>query len=122
MKSPSLRKYLAFSAVFHIVMVGVLLLGDRLFPSALPQEVVNIEFLSPEQLQQAEQLEKLLEKAVHPANQIVEQNEISVNEVPVETRFLGPKSQKVEKQTVAADRGQFQNKQTSAQKSGPRGG
>lgn len=121
MKSPSLRKYLAFSAVFHIVMVGVLLLGDRLFPSALPKEIVNIEFLSPEQLQQAQQLEKLLEKAVLPANQIVEQNETSVNEAPVETRFLGPKNQKVEKQTVAADRGQFQNKQTSSKKAGPRG-
>lgn len=120
MNSPSLRKYLAFSAFFHIAIVGLLLLGDRLFPPTLPKETVNIEFLTPEQLQQAENLEKVLEAAV-PANQIVEQSETSANETPVETRFLGPKDQKVEKQTVAAQRGQFQNKQTTAQKAGPRG-
>ncbi len=61
-------------------------------------------------------------RALLPANQIVEQSENNNPQEAPDTRFLSAKNQKVEKQTVAKNRGQFQNvKKAASQKTGPKG-
>ncbi|WII72236.1 energy transducer TonB [Bdellovibrio sp. 22V] len=124
MKSPSFRMYVLLSLVFHFLVVGTLLLIDNLTPDAPKKETVSINFLSPEDLQKLAAAEQALQKkAYSPNNQIVEQSETSSSEeVPENSRFLSAKNQVVKKQTVAAERGQFQNtKKPSAEKTGPKG-
>lgn len=124
MKSPSFRMYVLLSIVFHILVVGGFLVVDHFMPQEPKTETVSINFLSPEDLQKMAQIEELAKKkALLPANQIVEQSDVSANEeAPDNARFLSAKNQKVKKQTVAAERGQFQNvKKAAPQKTGPKG-
>lgn len=123
-KSPSFRKYIVLSLLLHFVVVGGFHITSLLTQEAPLKETVSIDFLTPEQLQQFAQAEQALQKKALqvPSNQIVEQSETSVNEEEVETRFLSAKNQKVEKQTIAKERGQFQNtKKEQAVKPGPKG-
>ncbi len=123
-KSPSFRKFVVLSFALHVVVTGGFYLVGLLKKEARPQETVSIDFLTPEQLQQFAQAEQQLpKKALQvPANQVVEQSETSVNEEEVDTRFLSAKNQKVEKQSIAAQRGQFQNtKKEQTARSGPKG-
>nr|BFD58241.1 hypothetical protein CKG001_03480 [Bdellovibrio sp. CKG001]BFD61672.1 hypothetical protein BdHM001_03530 [Bdellovibrio sp. HM001]BFD65473.1 hypothetical protein HAGR004_04950 [Bdellovibrio sp. HAGR004] len=123
-KSPSFRKYIVLSLALHaIVGAGFYIAG--LFKHEAPlKETVSIDFLTPDQLQQFAKAEQLAQKKALQvsANQVVEQSETSANEEEVDTRFLSAKNQKVAKQTIAAERGQFQNvKKAEPTKSGPKG-
>ncbi|MGZ3771260.1 MAG: TonB family protein [Bdellovibrio sp.] len=126
-KSPSFRMYVLLSVAFHVLVVGLLLFIDSLTPQHRTPETVSINFLSPDEVKKLAQVEAALPKkhlqAETPKNQVVEQSEVSRNEeAPVNSRFLSAKNQKVEKQTIAAQRGEFQNiKKPMAQKSGPKG-
>lgn len=126
-KSPSFRMYVLLSLAFHVLVVGVFLLIDSLTPQPRATETVSINFLSPDDLKKMAQVEAALQRkekaSLAPNNQVVEQNEVSQNEeAPVNSRFLSAKNQKVEKQTVAAQHGQFQNlKKSAPQKTGPKG-
>lgn len=124
MKSPSFRLYILLSTVFHIFLVGTFLVVDRFTPVAPKTETVSISFLNPEDLKEIVEVEAgARKKSIVPNNQVVEQKEVSANEVtPENARFLSAKNQKVQKQTVAAERGQFQNmKKAVPQKTGPKG-
>ncbi len=124
MKSPSFRNYMLLSLVVHAIVVASLLIVEKLTPTEQPKETVSINFLTPEDLQKMAQVEAALQKRVHaPNNQVVEQNEDAANNVaPEDSRFLSAKNQKVEKQTVAKERGDFQNmKKPTAEKSGAKG-
>lgn len=124
MKSPSFRMYVLLSIIFHVVVVGTLLIVEHLSPEPPKKETVSINFLSPEDLQKMAQVEEAAKKKglLLPANQIVEQTETAKSEEAPDTRFLSAQNQKVEKQTVARDRGQFQNvKKSAPQKTGPKG-
>lgn len=124
MKSPSFRMYVLLSLVFHSLVVGTLFVVDHLTPQIPKTETVDINFLSPDDLQKMAQVEAIAKKkALLPANQIVEQSDVSASEeAPENARFLSVKNQKVEKQTVAKERGQFQNiKKSASQKAGPKG-
>jgi len=124
MKSPSFRKYVLLSLFLHAAVVGSLLVVNHLSPEEPKTETVSINFLSPEDLKKMAQAEEAAKKKLlAPANQIVEQSETSSNEeAPDNARFLSAKNQKVEKQTVAAQRGQFQNlKKATPQNTGPKG-
>lgn len=126
-KSPSFRMYVLLSLAFHVLVVGVFLLVDSLSPQTRATETVSINFLSSDDLKKMAQVEAALQKkekaSLAPNNQVVEQNEVSQNEeVPVNSRFLSAKNQKVEKQTVAAEHGQFQNiRKETREKSRPKG-
>lgn len=123
-KSPSFRKFIVLSLALHVLVTGGFYLVGLLKKEAPLKETVSIDFLTPEQLQQFAKAEQQLQKKALqvPANQVVEQSETSANEEEVDTRFLSAKNQKVEKQTIAAERGQFQNtKKEQAEKSGPKG-
>ena len=102
MKSPSFRKYVLLSLAFHILVAGTMLIVEQLTPPPVKTETVSINFLSPDDLEKIAQADKPQAKKplTVSANQIVEQNETSANEeVPVNSRFLSVKNQKVEKQT-----------------------
>ncbi|MBO9665825.1 MAG: energy transducer TonB, partial [Bdellovibrio sp.] len=124
-KSPSFKKYVLLSLAVHILVVAGLFLFETLHPEPPKSQNVSIDLITPEDLQkmaQAEALQKKLEQM--PANQVVEQSENSINETePVDSRFLSAKNQTVTKQTIAKERGEFQNVKKSAPKvaSGPKG-
>lgn len=119
MKSPSFRIYVLLSFVCHILIVGVTFFAEKFTPRQPKSEVVTINFLSPEDLQKMAAVEAAQKKKLLQANnQVVEQNENSVNkEIPENARFLSASNQVVQKQTVAAHRGDFQN----MKKAGPQG-
>lgn len=124
MKSPSFRMYMLLSLIAHTIMVASLLFVEKIFPTEVPKETVSINFLTPEEMQKMAQVEAALQKRVYaPTNQIVEQNEDAANnEAPEDTRFLSAKNQKVEKQTVAKERGEFQNmKKPTTERTGAKG-
>lgn len=125
-KSPSFRMYMLLSLVAHAIIVSSLLVVEKLTPSEQPKETVSINFLTPEDLKKMAQVEEALKQRQQrhlPNNQVVQQNEDASNNIaPEDTRFLSAKNQKVEKQTVAKERGEFQNmKKAAAQKTGPKG-
>jgi TonB family C-terminal domain len=108
--------YVALSVIAHAVILGGMFLFESI--TAPPKvETVSIDFITPEQAQQLTNLAEAQKKKQVmdlPANQIVEQDENSVNEEEVNTRFLSAKNQKVKKQTVAVQKGQFQNQKKAA--------
>lgn len=124
MKSPSFRMYVLLSIALHFFVVGAFLVVENFTLKQPRTETVSINFLSAEELQKMEQTQKTLQrKSFVPSNQVVEQSELSASdEAPENARFLSAKNQKVQKQTVAAERGQFQNlKKAAPQKTGPKG-
>lgn len=124
MKSPSFRSYILLSFVFHFLMVGTVFVVDKLTLPPPEKEAVSINFLSPEDLQKMAQADAAAKKKTFvPNNQVVEQSEVSSNEVvPENARFLSAKNQQVKKQTVAAARGDFQNLKSKEQaRSQPQG-
>ncbi|MEN0057238.1 MAG: TonB family protein [Bdellovibrio sp.] len=122
MKSPSLRFYLLMSFIFHILVAGVFYLFENMTPSMKAPETVSINFLTPEEIAQMNKVEEAAKKVFVPNNQIVEQNDVAATEeAPENSRFLSEKNQKVQKQTVARDRGEFQNLKKSAPKPGLQG-
>lgn len=126
MKSPSFRMYMLLSLIAHAIVVASLVVLEEITPSEPLKETVSINFLTPEDLQKMAQIEEAVKQRRErhtPNNQVVEQNEdIANNIAPEDSRFLSAKNQKVEKQTVAKDRGDFQNlKKPSVDKTGPKG-
>lgn len=125
MKSPSFRFYIIVSFFIHILVGGGFLFVQKLTPPAPINETVDIHFLTTEDIQKMAQLEKALQqkKIYAPNSQIVEQNDSSTAaEAPENARFLSAKNQKVEKETIAAQRGEFQNiKKAATAKAGQKG-
>lgn len=74
---------------------------------------ITIEIVEPTQVKPvastSEKLKAIKKKLEKLEKQIVEQEEKSRNEEVTDTRFLSAKNQKVEKQTVTKNRGEFQN-------------
>ena len=127
-KSPSFKKYVLLSIAVHVLVFGGFYLAEKLQLHTPKQESVSIDLLTPEDMQklvaaqQAEEAKKAPAPMV-PKNQVVEQNEKSINETePVNSRFLSVKNQTVTKQTIAKEHGEFQNlKKAAPQKTGPKG-
>lgn len=126
-KSPSFKKLLSLSLLIHVLVLGGLLLFGDLESLKPKTQSVSIDLLTPEDLAKLAAAEKLQEQkqksaVLAPNNQIVEQNDKSLNEKEVDTRFLSAKNQTVTKQTVATQHGEFQNlKKSAPPKSGPKG-
>ncbi|MNJ93298.1 transport protein TonB [compost metagenome] len=127
LRSPSFRTYVLLSLAVHAVIVAGLLFFEKVLePTHVPRESVSIDFLTPEELAQQQLAQNPPRKKQIPqvpANQIVEQDATRANEEePVDTRFLSEKNQVVKKQTIAQDRGQFQNiKKAAKEKPGQKG-
>ncbi len=102
---------LILSICFHLAFVGIILIYNMKFPIPQPQNTVAIEYLqAPPSLAELEAKIKTRPRTENIKNQVVAQNEKSKNqEKPDDTRFLSAQNQKVEKQTVAKDKGEFKN-------------
>lgn len=124
-RSPSFKKFVLLSLAVHVLILGGLFLFGELEVTKPKEQSVSIDLLTSEDLAKFAAAEKLQERkrADMPMNQIVEQNDQSLNEKePVDSRFLSAKNQKVTKQTVALDKGEFKNlKKAATPKSGPKG-
>lgn len=94
------------SLVLHGIVFGGMILFSH-HSEKLQNKTVSVDFLSPEEMQ------KLLaqqNKAAEKMKQIVEQDEKNANNILDENaKFLSAKNQKVAKETVAQNKGDFQN-------------
>ncbi|MNK86842.1 Gram-negative bacterial tonB protein [compost metagenome] len=120
----SFRTYVIASFLIHALVVGGLYLFDSLQLPPQSQEAVDIDFISPEQLENVvtQETQKPKKQISRPANQIVEQDAKTSNAEDVDSRFLSATNQKVDKQTIAKERGEFKNaKKPTASPSGPKG-
>lgn len=112
---------LVLSAVFHISLSGLFLIVVAITQSPTPQVETIVVDLSPSPAVVAENsvTEKTKKKIEVSNRQIVDQDQNTANNItPDDTRFLSAKNQVVEKQTVAKEHGEFQNKKESADKQG----
>ena len=114
-KSPSLKVFLILSLVFHAIGSLTLYFAKTLKTST-KDESITVSLLNAEEFKEiAKTREAFKKKPLLLKNQIVEQDEgPSKDEAPENARFLSAKNQKVQKQTVAAQRGQFQNMKKSS--------
>lgn len=118
-RSPSFKTFVVVSLIVHAMVAGGVFLFENFFQAPpLKDNSVSIDFISPEEITELTTVAQkpAPQKAPHqPKNQIVEQDSSRANEeVPVNTRFLSEKNQTVKKQTISANRGQFQNVKKSA--------
>lgn len=112
----TLRNTLLVSLGLHIAFaLIVMVLRMDVKPPAAPAVTVEI-------LENA--LKTPSKKAIQPdrkiKNQIVQQEEKPPTEEPVDSRFLGPQNQKVQKQTLARERGEFANSKKNSQEKAER--
>ena len=98
------RLALVLSAVVHTVLALVLWFQPTLAPR--PKHQTEVELLTPEQLaQMIKNVEQQKDKG-----QIVDQSEKALNdEIPENSKYLSRHNQVVQRQTVAAAHGRFEN-------------
>ncbi len=107
MRLGSLQIFLIVSLSVHILFMGTVALFDSATRSQ-DKDTITISLIEPTQAPK----NALTKKEVYrPANQIVEQNEKAEEVESPDARFLSAKNQKVVKQTVATERGEFKNVQ-----------
>ncbi len=99
--------FLVISAIVHIGLFALLLLGPRyFFLSELNRRLDHTVENKTEDL--ITQIELINEEELR--KQVVEQSDVSVNEViPKESDYLSAKNQSVEKETKARNNGKFNN-------------
>lgn len=120
MNSPSLKKYLVISIFAHLLIVGGLYFVGFSARPHIAQDKLEIDILNEQDLaaliqEQAPEKKAVAKKPLEVAkNQVVEQLTVAKVDDEVDSRFLSEHNQKVEKQTVAVDRGEFQNLKKSA--------
>ena len=100
---------LILSICLHLAFVGALLIYNMKYPAPQIQNSVSIELVeAPPSLAEIEaRLKKPRPPVETVKNQVVEQD--AKNHDKSDTRFLSAHDQKVEKQTVAKNKGQFKN-------------
>ena len=102
---------LILSICLHLAFVGLVLIYNMKFPPPENQNTVAVEYLEapPSPADLARKM-KPRPRAETLKNQIVAQDENSKKqEKPDDTRFLSAHDQKVEKQSVAKNKGEFKN-------------
>lgn len=115
MRKTGLRRAFLLSLALHIVLAAALVVFQAKTPRPQP-EIVTIDFNpAPERVAAREEA---------PKQQIVEQDEKSLNdEKPLKDAFLSARDQRVKKQTIARERGDFRNsreKQTQQKAARPK--
>lgn len=105
MRTFNLRRAFILSVGLHLMLALVLLFGR--FESPVPtHETVTVDFIAPppdpQKMAAAEEAEKL--------RQIVEQDKSLNKAKPTKEAYLSAEDQKVEKQTVAKEHGEFANR------------
>jgi protein TonB len=85
------------------------LLISKLPPAPSKPVAVEVNYVEPEQLEQAKNGQKKAQADAAPTNQVVEQKDQINDELDEKTRFLSAFNQHVEKQTRAEQSGKFNN-------------
>ena len=113
MKTSSLRRSIILSVALHLILLGGMFLFSDKFQTPEKQNV-TVEIISPEDAEKAMANVKKPQDILN--NQIVEQDENVVNQEPpdTKTRFLSAKDQTVKKQTIAVNKGDFENTKSKA--------
>lgn len=117
MRFRSFVEWIILSVCLHLMLMGfVVIYNLNLKPE--PPATIAIDYI--EQKSPAAQLAQARKKIETLRNQIVEQDEKNkTEEAPDDSRFLTAHNQKVKKQTVAKNRGEFKNAgQASERKAG----
>lgn len=112
---------LVLSALFHITFFSVFLIVIAVTKTKTPQiETIVVDFNPQVDMVAETPTNEKVKKKIEVSNrQIVDQDQNAANNiVPEDTRFLSAKNQVVEKQTVAKDHGEFQNKKDNDEKQG----
>lgn len=125
-KSPKNQKErfiigLSLSLLFHFVFVSSTALVAYLTSKpAVTHETIVVDLMpSPAAPAESAPTEKPKKRLEISQRQIVEQDQNLANNIlPEDSRFLSAKNQVVEKQTVAKDHGEFQNKKSADEKQG----
>ncbi len=104
-----LRNAFILSVLLHTLLIaGVFLFSDKMKSPEVA--TVNIDFLSAEEIEKLKKADQF-----NQMNQVVEQDENVVNQdTPENAKFLSAKNQKVKKETMASNRGDFQNTRNKA--------
>lgn len=113
--SPRSFSFFGLSLVLHAILALVLIFGTQL---PAPRDIVTMEILdavpapAPQATSPEVEVAKIKKKKLDESPKIVDQDEKAVNdELDENARFLSRHNQRVEKQTVAKNRGEFQNRQ-----------
>jgi TonB family protein len=104
MRLRNFLKWLVLSICLHLILMGIVLIYNVQFPAPTKPNTIAVEFIETPPTGTKTRIKPLVLK-----NQIVEQDEKNKTEEAPDTRFLSAKNQKVEKQTVAKNRGEFKN-------------
>lgn len=107
----SILKYLVASLILHsLFMIGVHLFDK--FNTKPIRETISLDLVTPPPAVKSAATAVKKKNYQPPNQQIVDQDEKPVNDdQPDKTRFLSRNNQKIEKQTIARNKGEFQNKQ-----------
>lgn len=118
MRKFSFRNAIILSLGLHVAFAAYLTVAE-MKSSAPHNNTVTIELLDASQ----DALLKKKEAAAPKTKQIVEQDTKSLNnETPTKEAYLSATNQRVEKETVARERGEFRNMKNSAKRSAQAGG
>jgi len=111
-----LATFVALSLFVHFLFVaGLSIVSNR------PPEIVPLQFEMVEETEQ-KSMPKMENLVKDEAKQIVDQDEKALNkEIDEKAKFLSRNNQKVEKQTVTKNRGEFQNRATRSSTPGTGG-
>lgn len=108
MPAINLQKYLLYSVMVHMLVVFLLRYIEQRTPQrSKSRQEISIEILEPESLKLSKPEEKEERK------QIVEQERIN-NEIDPLANYLSSHNQRVAKETVAKNHGDFQNRKLQA--------
>lgn len=114
MRKVSIKRALLLSLGLH-ALIALALLAPRLASTPPITETVTIDFIPVAEQAAAEAPKKKQVTSIPKTQQVVEQNEKSVNdEKPLKDSYLSAQNQRVEKETMARERGEFRNR-TDAQ-------
>jgi TonB family protein len=109
MRFLSFTEGLILSICLHLLLVGTVLLHNMKFPPPSTENSVAVDFIEVPKAQPRAQVRKI-KQPDQIQKQIVEQAEKPINnEKPDDTRFLSAYNQRVEKQTVSHNKGDFKN-------------
>ncbi len=108
-------EFVIISFALHVLTLGIMA-----FPKIQPKmNEITVEILDqtpvlPPQAVRPAEAQKKKEKSEQLQKQIVEQEVKKTNEEAPDTRFLSAQNQKVEKQTVSKNKGEFKNSKKAA--------
>lgn len=114
-RNNSIAVFLLLSLFVHITFVITFLIS-KMQPVVHPSEQVEVQFMTPEELNEKQSGEKKAKRKEAVTDQVVEQDKKLNDDVDPNTRFLSAHNQRVIRETKAARSGKFTNTALGGQK------